>query len=557
MRRRKFVWEEEDEDDGNEEQQRDAYDSPDASTEQFEQIQLRIGEMAASLSTARQEVDRLKVSLRSQRELSARRLRESEYGWRRKLEDFDESISSKAAQQEALVRQLREDSQKLESRLKSLLRAQDERPPRSSQSLKEELAANRAKMREAWKAREQKELEKEMERKAGDIKASVAAALEPELHRLIKDNRRELLELRAEAASAVDEKKKALERSNAERLAEFKAAQAHREECEVAKVREKNAAIISERRVAIEKSIEEISYACFEDLRRAKDKEREELDAEHARAIRSLQQDIGESEDEDVEEEAWVPPTLAAFEEKREMLIQELSKRFCADVEDAEETIREKMEKNLIIVLHKLEEDAEAERVEFARTLQEEKRFVEDQNADAVASLKSHEIAAMELYLGTADRENELKDDLRKLEDSNAKIRAEIVALEEEISSCENAERSFDDDVEAALAELRKDHKQRCAVVKGRIVAAHTSFDETSEEIESLLKEHCAATEEKKREYESELAEIDVKIQARLEKKRKKRDSLILQLTETEERNSKLDADINAKRLVAHLNNSS
>lgn len=544
--------------------------------ENFEALQARVANMSSELTDKREVVRRLRIELRRNREEAARKTRRMEYEWRHKLEESEERHGVKLEKQQALIAQLEQDVTQLERRVADLNRA--EASGEDEQSIRAAAEAENArtleKLQATWEARELKDFEAELEKKRSSIKAQIIKAFEPEIHRLIKSHKAALADKRAEAERSVDARRRELKGLNEARLVEAKTQIESEVQAQLARVREDLAKQGAKRREESEAELRgawERHKDGLEEVRRRHEEERSALDVAHRRDIEQIEnlhaareREISEALCKDLASDAHsvelsearvlastIEPELAVFQRDA---MEKLQNRRAGDLEQMLAPVRDKIQADLALVLRKLNEDAKHDRVEFERKLRAERRKLEDQNADALASLKTQEVAAMELYLRTAESETELIDAVRSCKEENSKVEAEIAAAGAELDAAAHLDQRCADNFEKAKIQIDRDHLARCAVVKGRILACHANFDDILAQIDRANAEHAATAAARNQHHAERLSQIHAKINAKLGKRIEKKDTLLLRLNNVRRSNAQLEAQVNARRL-AHLAN--
>lgn len=535
----------------------------------LEDVQERVTAMAQELAAKRDSVRRLRVELRTMREEAVARRRWVEQDWARKLEAAESQHAAKVNKQRSLVARLEADVSDLENKVSALGAASPRNEAALIEACRRELATQREKLVAAWSARERKELEADVEKKKPGIKKQIVKALEPEVHRMMKSNRNELQEFRAETERLVEERARELDESNSAAAAEARARVQAEAEAALARRREAEARMFAERREDAERELRaawEKHKAGLEEARSGAEAARAQALGEHTRQLDEmraweaerrgelqaehrarLDRDGQEVEEADRRSSEAAESAAAEFRGK---VMDEFARRRADDVQALVVPLRDKYRADVVVVCKKLDEDAEIDRGKFSADLDRRLRTFENQQTDAIAALKTQEVAAMELYLRTADEVAALKETIREEEVANADADADVARLRAQLDGLESSQARCDDELEATKRRVDQDHKMQAAVFEGKVLAADELFSELAArlDVESDRAEQDFAVVTVR--HATQFDEIHAKIEAKLAAKRRKRKALLDDLGKVRASNATLEADINAKRLA-------
>uniref|UniRef100_A0A8D1EB28 Centrosomal protein 131 n=1 Tax=Sus scrofa TaxID=9823 RepID=A0A8D1EB28_PIG len=437
----------------------------------------------------------LQRALAQQRDLTVRRVKETEKELGRQLRQQREHYEATIQRHLSFIDQLIEDKKVLGEKCEALvaeLKQGDQRRKDREAQMQEQHELEIKKLKELMSATEKVRREKWINEKTRKIKEITVKGLEPEIQKLIAKHKQEVKKLKSlHATELLQAEEHAAQRYSrqAEELREHLEREKEalgRQEWERAQQRQR--AELEELRLQLEES----SSAGGRALRAEFEKGREELERRHQMELKALKDQL------EVERQMW--EANSAKKEEAWLLNRE---------RELKEEIRRGRDKEIELVIHRLEADMTLAREESERAAESRVKRVRDKYEAELSELEQSERKLQERCtelkgrLGEAEGENvRLQALVRQKETELADVKAVNEQLAGERSSLAQVLRQeFADrlaaseeenrQVKAELAELRA--RQRLELEQLTREKVKTALAKKEEAVSSLRKQHEAA----------------------------------------------------------------
>ncbi|KAH9513151.1 hypothetical protein Btru_036007 [Bulinus truncatus] len=508
---------------------------------QIEQAQATASEVTTTVLTQRLELEEkkrtvsmLQKALNQQRELTVRHAKETEKEMKKRLDvqkdEYEEAIKRHLSFIDQLIddkKNLSEKCEKLVTELKSV----DKKYQDKMKSVEANHVIELTKLKEVQAAAEKLRREKWIEDKTKKIKEMTVKGLEPEIQRLISKHKSdikkikqiheaELLEADERAAQKYvkmteelrdqlsSEKEAAIARERESSKHRYEKQLQHEEEAfqqkqrrlyqEVQEEKDRLAASASRQRSELEKlqrQLEENHRVALESMKVEFDTAREEQEKRHKSEIKMLQEKLK------LEKESWEENYMKKHET---WLIQK--------ERELRDQIKKERDKEIELVIERLEEDASTTREENERSTEQKIRRLREKFEIETRELEQSERKAVQKY-------NEIKAKMTEVEGENERLKVIIKQKEQEIFDTKkllekmNSERSHVSDI------IRQEFADR-------IVNTDEENKRIKHEISELRARHRIDLEKAQREFEDlkrakdeELEEVHKRVKQAIVKK--------------------------------------
>ncbi|XP_047613638.1 centrosomal protein of 131 kDa isoform X3 [Phacochoerus africanus] len=445
----------------------------------------------------------LQRALAQQRDLTVRRVKETEKELGRQLRQQREHYEATIQRHLSFIDQLIEDKKVLGEKCEALvaeLKQGDQRRKDREAQMQEQHELEIKKLRELMSATEKVRREKWINEKTRKIKEITVKGLEPEIQKLIAKHKQEVKKLKSlhatellqaeehaaqrysrqaeELREHLEREKEALGRQEWERAQqrfeqhleqEQRALQQQRRRLynEVAEEKERLGQQAARQRAELEElrlQLEESSSAGGRALRAEFEKGREELERRHQTELKALKDQL------EVERQMW--EANSAKKEEAWLLNRE---------RELKEEIRRDRDKEIELVIHRLEADMTLAREESERAAESRVRRVRDKYEAELSELEQSERKLQE-------RCTELKGRLGEAEGENVRLQALVRQKEKELA-----------DVKAVNEQLVGERSNLAQVLRQEFA------------------DRLAASEEENRQVKAELAELRARQRLELE----------------------------------------
>ncbi|KAF7471362.1 Hypothetical predicted protein [Marmota monax] len=463
----------------------------------------RVSVTRLELEEQKQAVVLLQRALAQQRDLTVRRVKETEEELRRQLQHQKEHYEATIQRHLSFIDQLIEDKKVLNEKCEAVvaeLKQGDQRCRERMAQMQEQHQLEIKKLKELMSATEKVRREKWINEKTKKIKEITVRGLEPEIQKLIAKHKQELRRLRGlheaellqrdeQAAQRylrqaedlrehLEREKEALgqqERERAQRRfeqhleQEQRALEQQRRRLygEVAEERERLSQQAARQRAELEElrqRLEDSSSALTRALRTEFEKGQEEQERRHQVELKALKDQL------EVERQAWT--ASCAKKEEAWQLNRE---------RELKEEIRKDRDQEIELVIHRLEADMTLAKEESDRAMESRIKRVRDQYE---AELSELEQAQRKLR----DRCSELRGRLGEAEGEEERLQALLRQREQEL-----------DDLRAVNSELSRERGSLVEVVRQEFA------------------DRLAASEEENQRVKAELAELQARRQLELD----------------------------------------
>ncbi|CAL1548570.1 unnamed protein product [Lymnaea stagnalis] len=508
---------------------------------QIEHAQATASEVTNTVLSQRLELDEkkrtvtmLQKALNQQRELTVRHARETEKEMKKRLdiqkEEYEEAIKRHLSFIDQLIddkKNLGEKCEKLVTELKTI----DKKYQEKIKSLESSHVVEMTKVKEVHSAAEKLRREKWIEDKTKKIKEMTVKGLEPEIQRLISKHKSdikkikqiheaELLESDERAAQKyvkmteelrdqlAAEKEAAIARERESSKLRYEKQLEQEEEAyqqkqrrlyqEVQEEKQRLASASSRQRSELEKlqrQLEDNHRHALEAMKEEFDKSRDEQEKRHKSEIRALQEKLK------LEKESWEENYMKRHET---WLVQK--------EREIREQIKKERDKEIEMVIERLEEDASTAQEANERSTEQKIRRLREKFETETRELEQSERKAVQKY-------NEMKAKMTEVEGENERLKVIIKQKDQEILDSKkllekmNSERSHVSDI------IRQEFADR-------IVATDEENKRIKHEISELRARHRIELEKAQRDMEElrrvkdeEMEEVHKRVKAAIVKK--------------------------------------
>lgn len=469
----------------------------------------------------------LQRALAQQRDLTVRRVKETEKELGRQLRQQREHYEATIQRHLSFIDQLIEDKKVLGEKCEALvaeLKQGDQRRKDREAQMQEQHELEIKKLKELMSATEKVRREKWINEKTRKIKEITVKGLEPEIQKLIAKHKQEVKKLKSlhatellqaeehaaqrysrqaeELREHLEREKEALGRQEWERAQqrfeqhleqEQRALQQQRRRLynEVAEEKERLGQQAARQRAELEElrlQLEESSSAGGRALRAEFEKGREELERRHQMELKALKDQL------EVERQMW--EANSAKKEEAWLLNRE---------RELKEEIRRGRDKEIELVIHRLEADMTLAREESERAAESRVKRVRDKYEAELSELEQSERKLQE-------RCTELKGRLGEAEGENVRLQALVRQKETELA-----------DVKAVNEQLAGERSSLAQVLRqefaDRLAASEEENRQVKAELAELRARQRLELEQLTREKQAELEEVHGRVKTALAKK--------------------------------------
>uniref|UniRef100_A0A8D1WS83 Centrosomal protein of 131 kDa n=1 Tax=Sus scrofa TaxID=9823 RepID=A0A8D1WS83_PIG len=469
----------------------------------------------------------LQRALAQQRDLTVRRVKETEKELGRQLRQQREHYEATIQRHLSFIDQLIEDKKVLGEKCEALvaeLKQGDQRRKDRETQMQEQHELEIKKLKELMSATEKVRREKWINEKTRKIKEITVKGLEPEIQKLIAKHKQEVKKLKSlhatellqaeehaaqrysrqaeELREHLEREKEALGRQEWERAQqrfeqhleqEQRALQQQRRRLynEVAEEKERLGQQAARQRAELEElrlQLEESSSAGGRALRAEFEKGREELERRHQMELKALKDQL------EVERQMW--EANSAKKEEAWLLNRE---------RELKEEIRRGRDKEIELVIHRLEADMTLAREESERAAESRVKRVRDKYEAELSELEQSERKLQE-------RCTELKGRLGEAEGENVRLQALVRQKETELA-----------DVKAVNEQLAGERSSLAQVLRqefaDRLAASEEENRQVKAELAELRARQRLELEQLTREKQAELEEVHGRVKTALAKK--------------------------------------
>lgn len=469
----------------------------------------------------------LQRALAQQRDLTVRRVKETEKELGRQLRQQREHYEATIQRHLSFIDQLIEDKKVLGEKCEALvaeLKQGDQRRKDREAQMQEQHELEIKKLKELMSATEKVRREKWINEKTRKIKEITVKGLEPEIQKLIAKHKQEVKKLKSlhatellqaeehaaqrysrqaeELREHLEREKEALGRQEWERAQqrfeqhleqEQRALQQQRRRLynEVAEEKERLGQQAARQRAELEElrlQLEESSSAGGRALRAEFEKGREELERRHQMELKALKDQL------EVERQMW--EANSAKKEEAWLLNRE---------RELKEEIRRGRDKEIELVIHRLEADMTLAREESERAAESRVKRVRDKYEAELSELEQSERKLQE-------RCTELKGRLGEAEGENVRLQALVRQKEKELADMKAVNEQLAGERSSLAQVLRQEFADRLA-------ASEEENRQVKAELAELRARQRLELEQLTQEKQAELEEVHGRVKTALAKK--------------------------------------
>ncbi|KAK7506382.1 hypothetical protein BaRGS_00002494 [Batillaria attramentaria] len=464
--------------------------------EQIEKAQAMASEVTNTVLSQRLELDEksrtvtmLQRALNQQRELTVRHARETDKEMKRRLdmqkEEYEEAIKRHLSFIDQLIDDKKSLSEKCEQLVKEL-KTVDRKYQDKIKSLEESHAVEMTKIKEIQAAAEKLRREKWIDEKTKKIKEMTVKGLEPEIQRLIAKHKAEIKKIKqVHEAELLEADERAAQRyvkmteELRDQLAQEKEAACARErelakERQVQEEKDRVATSASRQRQELDtlrRQLEDSHRVALNAMREQFEKAREEQERRHNTEVRELQERL------QLEKEAWEEN----YRKKHDTWLAQKER-------ELKEQVRKERDKEIELVIARLEEDSCAAREESEKSAETKIRRLREKFEVETRELENSERRAVQKY-------NEIKARATEVEGENERLKVIIKQKDEEIR-----------DSKKLIDKMREERGHVSDIIRqefaDRIVATEEENRRIKNEISELRAKHRIELERAKQEVE-------------------------------------------------------
>ncbi|XP_078691966.1 centrosomal protein of 131 kDa-like [Branchiostoma floridae x Branchiostoma belcheri] len=501
---------------------------------QMEQASATASEVASEMLKQRLELEEkqrsvamLQKALNQQRELTIRHAREGEKEMKHRLQVQKEEYEATIKRHLGFIDQLIDDKKALGEKCERVVKELKDMDAKYSKRIKDMSDKHNEetqKIKDMHAAAEKLRREKWIDEKTKKIKEMTVKGLEPEIQRLIAKHKQEVKKIKAiheaelleadERASRrfihqTEEIKEQMGREiesacNREReLAKQRyEKQAEQEEqglqqqrrrlyAEVQEEKERIATQAAKQRSEIDRmkeQLEDTSSKAVETMRREYEKARDEQERRHAAEVKQLQDRLK------VEKEAW-----------EENYMKKQDTWLLQKERELKETVKRDRDKEIELVIQRLDEDASSQREEVERAAENRMKRMREKYEAEMRELERSERTAMDKY-------NDMKAELIEVEGENARLKGLLRQKEQEL-----------EDINKVKERLTQERNNMSEVIRqefaDRLVATEEENRRVKNEISEMRARHKMELDRITREKEEEMEEVHKRVKSAIVKK--------------------------------------
>ncbi|XP_019614750.1 PREDICTED: centrosomal protein of 131 kDa-like [Branchiostoma belcheri] len=501
---------------------------------QMEQASATASEVASEMLKQRLELEEkqrsvamLQKALNQQRELTIRHAREGEKEMKHRLQVQKEEYEATIKRHLGFIDQLIDDKKALGEKCERVVKELKDMDAKYSKRIKDMSDKHNEetqKIKDMHAAAEKLRREKWIDEKTKKIKEMTVKGLEPEIQRLIAKHKQEVKKIKAiheaelleadERASRrfihqTEEIKEQMGREiesacNREReLAKQRyEKQAEQEEqglqqqrrrlyAEVQEEKERIATQAAKQRGEIDRmkeQLEDTSSKAVETMRREYEKARDEQERRHAAEVKQLQDRLK------VEKEAW-----------EENYMKKQDTWLLQKERELKETVKRDRDKEIELVIQRLDEDASSQREEVERAAENRMKRMREKYEAEMRELERSERTAMDKY-------NDMKAELIEVEGENARLKGLLRQKEQEL-----------EDINKVKERLTQERNNMSEVIRqefaDRLVATEEENRRVKNEISEMRARHKMELDRITREKEEEMEEVHKRVKSAIVKK--------------------------------------
>ncbi|XP_072168019.1 centrosomal protein of 131 kDa-like [Diadema setosum] len=479
------------------------------------------------LEEKERSIKMLQKALNQQRELTVRHAKEQEKETKKRLQLQKEEYESTIKRHLSFIDQLIDDKKALSEKYDSVvteLKQVDKKYQAKIKNLEEGHGRELTKIKDVQAAAEKMRREKWIDEKTKKIKEITVKGLEPEIQRLIASHKAEIKKLKTihEAEMLQAEERagqkyiKHIEEVR-EQLAEEKEAACGRER-ELAKQRyekqlEQEEAAYQQQRRRMYGEVQEEKDRINEQARRQRqemDRLQQQMESNSHKAISAMKEEYEKARDEQerrhraevkdleerlrIEKEAWEENYM----KKQETWL--LSKE-----RDLKEQVRKDRDKEIELVITRLEDDAQSSREELERAAENRIKRIRDKYESELREVESSEKR-------TQEKHNELKGQLAEVEGENLRIQGLLKQKEHEVA-----------EVRKVCDRLSKERNNVEEVIRqefaDRLVAVEDENKRVKNEISEMRARHKLELTRIQESKEEEMEEVHKRVKQAIAKK--------------------------------------
>ncbi|KAK3090467.1 hypothetical protein FSP39_012118 [Pinctada imbricata] len=508
---------------------------------EMENAQAAANEVTSTVLSQRLELEEkkrtvimLQKALNQQRELTVRHAREADKDMKKRLDvqkdEYEETIKRHLSFIDQLIDDKKSLSEKCETLVKEL-KTVDKKYQDKIKSMEDRHSIEMQKIKDMHEAAEKLRRERWIEEKTKKIKEMTVQGLEPEIQRLIAKHKNEIKKIKQiqeadilasderaaqryvrmteelrdqlakeKEAACARERELAKERYEKELRNEEEAYQQQRRRLhqEVQEEKERVAIQASRQRTELDKlqrQLEDSHSLALSAMKVEFEKAREEQDKRHAIEIREMRERLK------VEKESWEEN----FMKKQETWMSQKER-------ELKDQVRRDRDKEIELVITRLEEDATRTREENERTLENKLRRMREKYDNEMKDLEHSEQQALDKY-------NEMKARLTEVSGENECLKVQLKQKDQEI-----------EDLQKLTDKMHRERDRVSDIIRQEFADRLVATEEENKRIKNDMSEMKARhrieldrskddIEEVKRQKDQELEEVHQRVKQAIVKK--------------------------------------
>ncbi|GFO00920.1 centrosomal protein of 131 kda-like [Plakobranchus ocellatus] len=510
---------------------------------QIEQAQVTASEVTNAMLSQRLELDEkqrtvsmLQKALNQQRELTIRHARETEKEMKKRLDVQKEEYEEAIKRHLSFIDQLIDDKKNLSEKCEKVvteLKVVDKKYQEKIKAIEESHSIEMSKLKEVHAAAEKLRREKWIEDKTKKIKEMTVKGLEPEIQRLIAKHKSDMNKVKQIHEAELLESDERAAQKYVKMTEELRDQLAAEKEAACAREREMSKQRYEKQLQQEEEAFQQQRRRLYQEVQEEKDrvatsasrqrseleKLQQQLEDSHRHALQAMKEQFDKARDEqDRRHKSEISDLKEKLKLEKESWEENYMKRHETWLVQKERELRDKIkkerDKEIELVIERLEEDASTVREDNERSTEQKIRRMREKFEMETKELEQSERKAVQKH-------NEIKAKMTEVEGENERLKVIIKQKEQEIFDTKkllekmNSERSHVSDIvrqefadrivatdeeskrtKHEISELRARHRLELEKAQNDMEELRKAKDEEMEEVHRRVKQAIVKKEE-------------------------------------------------------------